>query len=64
MLPPTIRKRLAVEAGAVDYWYKYVGLDGKVIGMRRFGASAPGGALMEYFGFTTANVVESVNSFF
>lgn len=64
VLPPTIRKRLAVEAGAVDYWYKYVGLDGKVIGMRRFGASAPGGALMEYFGFTTANVVESVNSFF
>ncbi len=64
VLPPSVRKRLAVEAGAVDYWYKFVGLDGKVIGMRRFGASAPGGALMEYFGFTPANVVETVNSFF
>lgn len=57
VLPPSVRKRLAVEAGAVDYWYKLVGLDGKVIGMRSFGASAPGGVLMEHFGFTTDNVV-------
>lgn len=57
VLPPTVRKRLAVEAGAVDYWHKLVGLDGKVIGMRSFGASAPGGVLMEHFGFTAENVV-------
>jgi transketolase len=57
VLPSSVRKRLAVEAGAVDYWYKLVGLDGKVIGMRSFGASAPGGVLMEHFGFTTDNVV-------
>ena len=57
VLPPSVRKRLAVEAGAVDYWYKLVGLDGKVIGMRSFGASAPGGVLMEHFGFTTDNVI-------
>ncbi len=57
VLPPTVRKRLAVEAGAVDYWHKLVGLDGKVIGMRSFGASAPGGVLMEHFGFTADNVV-------
>ncbi|MDA0688690.1 MAG: transketolase [Proteobacteria bacterium] len=57
VLPPSVRKRLAVEAGAVDYWCKLVGLDGKIIGMRSFGASAPGGVLMEHFGFTTDNVV-------
>lgn len=57
VLPPSVRNRLAVEAGAVDYWYKLVGLDGKIIGMRSFGASAPGGVLMEHFGFTVDNVV-------
>lgn len=62
VLPPSVRKRLAVECGAEDYWYKLVGLDGKVLGMRRFGASAPGGVLMEQFGFTAANVVAIAQS--
>jgi transketolase len=57
VLPAAVRKRLAVEAGAVDYWCKYVGLDGKVIGMQSFGESAPGPALMQHFGFTADNVV-------
>lgn len=62
VLPPSVRKRLAVECGAEDYWYKLVGLDGKVLGMRRFGASAPGGVLMEQLGFTAANVVAIAQS--
>lgn len=57
VLPDAVRRRVAVEAGAVDYWRKYVGLDGAIIGMRRFGASAPGGELMKYFGFTADAVV-------
>ncbi|MEX1199073.1 MAG: transketolase [Pseudohongiellaceae bacterium] len=56
VLPSSVRKRLAVEAGAVDGWYRYVGLDGDVIGMRSFGESAPGGALMKEFGFTAENI--------
>ncbi len=62
VLPPAVRKRLAVECGAEDYWYKLVGLDGKVLGMRRFGASAPGGVLMEQFGFTADNVAAIAQS--
>ena len=58
VLPPAVRKRVAVEASAADYWYKLVGLDGAVVGMQSFGASAPGGALMEKFGFTADNVAE------
>lgn len=57
VLPSSVRKRLAVEAGAVDYWYRFVGLDGAVIGMTTFGESAPGGVLMETFGFTAENIV-------
>ncbi len=60
VLPSGVRKRVAVEAAAADYWYKYVGLDGQVIGMTSFGESAPGGALMEEFGFTAENVVATV----
>ena len=63
VLPSSVRKRLAVEAGATDYWSKYVGLEGKVIGMDRFGESAPGGVLMEHFGFTVENVVAVAKSF-
>ena len=63
VLPSSVRKRLAVEAGATDYWSKYVGLEGKVIGMDRFGESAPGGVLMEHFGFTADNVVAVAKSF-
>ena len=57
VLPAAVRKRVAVEAAAADYWYKYVGLDGAVVGMTRFGESAPGGVLMKEFGFTADNIV-------
>ncbi len=60
VLPKKVRARVAIEAGAKDYWYKYVGLDGKVIGMETFGASAPNKILMQHFGFTTENVVNTV----
>jgi transketolase len=58
VLPRSCRKRLAIEAASPMGWERYVGLDGDVIGMDGFGASAPGGKLMEHFGFTSANVVE------
>lgn len=61
VLPSAVRARVAIEAGHVDYWRKYVGLDGRVIGMSTFGASAPGGELMEKFGFTVDNVVNTVS---
>ncbi|MEK0434546.1 MAG: transketolase [Pseudomonadota bacterium] len=54
--------RVAVEAGVTDFWFKYVGLDGKVIGIDTFGESAPAGALFKYFGFTTDRVVAAVKS--
>jgi transketolase len=57
VLPSAVRKRIAVEAGAVDYWYRFVGLDGDVVGMTRFGESAPGAVLMKEFGFTADNIV-------
>ena len=57
VLPPHI-PRLAVEAGSKDYWWKYVGLDGDVIGMDSFGDSAPANQLFEYFGFTAEHVTE------
>lgn len=57
VLPPTVRKRLVVEAAAAFGWHKYIGLDGDSVTMGRFGTSAPGGTCMEKFGFTTANVV-------
>lgn len=57
VLPSAVRKRVAVEAAAAEYWYKYVGLDGAVVGMTSFGESAPGGALMKAFGFTADNIV-------
>ena len=54
--------RVAVEAGVSDFWFKYVGLDGAVIGMDSFGESAPSGALFTHFGFTTEKVVAAVKS--
>ncbi|MGR2740635.1 transketolase [Billgrantia sp. Q4P2] len=57
VLPKSVTKRLAIEAGHADYWYKYVGLDGRVIGMTTFGESAPAGDLFKHFGFTVENVV-------
>ena len=62
VLPANIRARVAVEAAHVDYWYKFVGLDGKVIGMTTYGESAPADQLYKEFGITTDAVVEAVNS--
>jgi len=53
-------KRVAVEAGVTDGWYKYVGLDGKIVGLNRFGESAPAGSLFKHFGFTGENVAKAV----
>jgi len=58
VLPNNIRARIAVEAGVTDFWRKYVGLDGDVVGIDQFGASAPGKILMEHFGFTAENIVK------
>ena len=60
ILPGWCRARVAVEAASADYWGKYVGLDGAVIGMTTFGASAPAPILFEKFGFTVAHVVDTV----
>ncbi|MBT7947544.1 MAG: transketolase [Porticoccaceae bacterium] len=60
VLAPAVRARVAVEALHADYWHKFVGLDGRVVGMRSFGESAPGGELMNEFGFTVENVVANV----
>ena len=62
VLPSSLRRRVAVEAGAADYWRKIVGLDGRVVGMATFGESAPGGVLMEHFGFTAERVAEAARS--
>ena len=60
VLPYSVRSRVAVEAGATMSWYKYVGLDGKIVGVDTFGASAPAKQLFEKFGFTTETVVNAV----
>jgi transketolase len=57
VLPPAVRRRVAVEAGHRDFWYRFVGLDGDIVGMSDFGASAPGPALMAHFGFTVERIV-------
>ncbi len=61
VLPAAVTARVAVEAGVTAAWYKYVGLNGKVIGLDRFGESAPAGELFKEFGFTVENVVKAVN---
>ena len=60
ILPNTIRRRLAIEMGATQSWYKYVGLDGKVLGIDTFGASAPAQTVIDNYGFTVENVVKLV----
>jgi transketolase len=55
-------KRVAIEAGVADFWRKYVGLDGGVVGMNTFGESAPADVLFKHFGFTVENVVKTVKS--
>lgn len=59
VLPSDVTARIAIEAGIADFWYKYVGLNGRVIGMTTFGESAPAGELFKMFGFTTENVVST-----
>jgi len=62
VLPAAVTARVAVEAAVTDAWYKYVGLNGAVVGINRFGESAPAGELFKYFGFTVEKVVEAVES--
>ncbi len=62
VLPASVVKRVAIEAAHTDFWYKYVGFSGKIIGMTTFGESAPGNVLLEHFGFTVDNIVETVKS--
>ncbi|HDR1216657.1 TPA: transketolase, partial [Pasteurella multocida] len=57
VLPSHITKRVAIEAGIADFWYKYVGFEGRVVGMNSFGESAPADQLFKLFGFTVENVV-------
>ncbi|WJN59221.1 transketolase [Pseudomonas sp. SO81] len=59
VLPLQVGARIAIEASHADYWYKYVGLEGRIIGMTTFGESAPAPALFEEFGFTVANILET-----
>ncbi|MBA5682853.1 transketolase [Photobacterium damselae subsp. damselae] len=59
VLPSDVTARIAVEAGIADFWYKYVGFDGRIIGMTSFGESAPADQLFKLFGFTVENVVET-----
>ena len=58
VLPIEVGARIAIEAAHADYWYKYVGLDGRVIGMHSYGESAPASELFEEFGFTVENVLQ------
>ncbi|MEY2540753.1 MAG: transketolase, partial [Verrucomicrobiota bacterium] len=62
ILPKSCRKRVAIEAGVPDAWYQYVGLDGKVIGLHRFGMSAPGAEVMKEFGIDAKHVVDAAKS--
>ncbi|HDX8437421.1 TPA: transketolase [Aeromonas dhakensis] len=62
VLPSSVTKRVAIEAGIADYWYKYVGFGGKIIGMHSFGESAPAELLFKEFGFTVENVVATAES--
>ncbi|CAG7856247.1 partial transketolase, partial [biofilm metagenome] len=62
VLPSSVTKRVAVEAGVTDGWWKYVGMNGKIVGLNRFGESAPAGLLFKEFGFTVENVVKHVEA--
>lgn len=59
VLPSDVSARIAIEAGIADFWYKYVGFDGRIIGMHSFGESAPADELFEMFGFTVENIVQT-----
>ena len=62
VLPESCRKRVAIEAGVPEIWYQYVGIDGKVIGLRRFGLSAPGAEVMKELGIDAKHVVDAAKS--
>ena len=62
VLPAAVTARVAVEAAIMDGWWKYVGLNGAVIGMTTFGESAPAPQLFEHFGFTAANIGKAIDS--
>ncbi len=62
VLPSSCRRRVAIEAGVPELWYRYVGLDGKVVGLTHFGLSGPGAKVMEKLGITAKSVVEAANS--
>ena len=62
VLPLSVRRRVAIEAGVRDLWFRYVGLDGAVIGIDRFGLSAPGNVVMEKLGITAQSVVDAAKS--
>jgi transketolase len=62
VLPPSCRKRVAIEAGVTILWYRFVGLDGKIVGIDRFGMSAPGGKVMTELGITAESVIQAVKS--
>ena len=63
VLPKSCTKRIAMEAGVGAYWYQYVGLDGKVISVERFGFSAPGDIVMKELGMTKDNLVKEAKSY-
>lgn len=62
VLPPAVSARLAVEAGITDYWFKYVGLNGAIIGMRSYGESAPAEQLYQAFGITVESVLQQAKA--
>jgi transketolase len=62
VLPKNVRKRVAIEAGVPEIWYQFVGLDGKVIGLHRFGLSAPGAEVMKEFGIDAQHVIDAAKS--
>lgn len=62
VLPDAIRRRVSIEAGVSDPWFRYVGLDGKTVAVNRFGMSAPGAKVMEALGMTSAKVVEAARA--
>ncbi|MCE1787473.1 transketolase, partial [Enterobacter hormaechei] len=62
VLPAAVSARVAIEAGIADYWFKYVGINGAVVGMNTFGESAPADELFKAFGFTVENVVAKASA--
>lgn len=62
VLPSSVTKRVAIEAGIADYWFKYTGLNGAIVGMHSFGESAPAEELFKEFGITVENAVKAAKS--